>query len=54
MRSAQKMDEITQRARVSIFQRKIAKALPATVRSQQQVTQCQKRLVNVSKLPRNA
>ena len=35
------MDEITQRARVSIFQRKIARALPATVRSQRQ-----KRLVN--------
>ena len=46
MRYAHKMDEITQRARVSIFQRKIARALPATVRSQQQVTQCQKRLVN--------
>jgi hypothetical protein len=42
MRCAHKMDEITQRACVSIFQRKFARALPATVRSQQ----CQKRLVN--------
>ena len=46
MRSAQKMDEITQRARVSIFQRKIARALPVTVHSQRQGTLCQKRLVN--------
>ena len=46
MRCAHKMDEITQRARVSIFRRKIARALPATVHSQQQVTLCQKRLVN--------
>ena len=46
MRCAHKMDEITQRARVSIFQRKIARALPATVHSHQQVTLCHKRLVN--------
>ena len=46
MRCAHKMDEITQRARVSIFRRKIARALPATVHSRQQGTLCQKCLVN--------
>jgi len=50
MRSAHKTDDMTQSARVSIFRRIIARALPVTVHSQQQVTQCQKRLVNAGKL----